>query len=546
MALGSLKLPSVSYSFDNKGKAMVPVTTGAGNKTLGKLEIVSPMVQMSEFFAGIDKSLINLVSFAKKSFGLEEKKATKKKFADADTGGKPTKEGKSNMLESLKESLGGLGDAFGKVSIGEKLGAALLVGALLVFQSVQEALVVVLTPIVAAVKGLVKILGPKGTMLLFLGIFAAIKFAPLIKGALGVAKILGPGIWKGIGVAFKAVNFAVGGLLTGAKGILKSLIPMPGQTGLISKLFGKIKIGLMALRATLIPTVAQLAIPIAIAAAIGLVLVSIRNAFSVFKESLDSGDSMFTAVLKGLGEFFLTIVTLPGTLLIKLASWIAGLLNFDSFKEDLENFDFKSFIKDSFMSFITNFAKVIKAIAKGAGAALLALAPKGETPQGAFSRVYNEVMSGGEGEGKVEKVDSDKEPELKVTSLETKEEDNRSFLDKFVKGDKFKEDKEDNKIQGDTLATAKAAMTSDTVYKTTNTTFSNETNIMKEKIKELLKIQIEKMRIEKESKSAGAIMVNNTTQGDVYNQKKETNVSGELSTEHSDPTSRMINDAMMA
>ena len=90
MALGSLKLPSVSYSFDSKGTAIVPVTTGAGDKKLGKLEIVSPMVQMSEFFSGIDKSLINLVNFAKKTFGLEEKKATKKKTAKKKTSKKKT------------------------------------------------------------------------------------------------------------------------------------------------------------------------------------------------------------------------------------------------------------------------------------------------------------------------------------------------------------------------------------------------------------------------------------------------------------------------
>ena len=68
MALGALTLPSVSYSFDNKGTAMVPVTAGRSDKILGKIEVTSPIQQMSEFFAGIDKSLINLVDFAKKSF----------------------------------------------------------------------------------------------------------------------------------------------------------------------------------------------------------------------------------------------------------------------------------------------------------------------------------------------------------------------------------------------------------------------------------------------------------------------------------------------
>ena len=54
---------------------MVPVTAGQGDKVLGKIEVTSPVEQMSEFFAGIDKSLINLVDFAKKSLNLEEKDA---------------------------------------------------------------------------------------------------------------------------------------------------------------------------------------------------------------------------------------------------------------------------------------------------------------------------------------------------------------------------------------------------------------------------------------------------------------------------------------
>ena len=134
-ALGALTLPSVSYSFDNKGTAMVPVTAGRSDKVLGKIEVTSPIQQMSEFFAGIDKSLINLVEFAKKSFSLEEKDAQREGLQRQDTDDKPTVEGDNkSMLDSLKESFDSLGDAFGNVSIGEKLGAALLVGSLLLFQ----------------------------------------------------------------------------------------------------------------------------------------------------------------------------------------------------------------------------------------------------------------------------------------------------------------------------------------------------------------------------------------------------------------------------
>ena len=91
-ALGALTLPSVSYSFDNKGTAMVPVTAGRSDKVLGKIEVTSPIQQMSEFFAGIDKSLINLVDFAKKSFNLEEKDAQRESLQRQDTDDKPTVE----------------------------------------------------------------------------------------------------------------------------------------------------------------------------------------------------------------------------------------------------------------------------------------------------------------------------------------------------------------------------------------------------------------------------------------------------------------------
>ena len=53
---------------------------------------------------------------------------------------------------------------------------------------------------------------------------------------------------------------------------------------------------------------------------------------------------------------------------------------------------------------------------------MAAIAPGGKTPQGEFSRVYNEVMTGGQGEIKVEKTDLEKtttdgQPELTETKV---------------------------------------------------------------------------------------------------------------------------------
>ena len=188
MALGAIELPSVSYAFDSDGTAMVPVTTGQGDKVLGKIEVSSPVEQMSEFFAGIDKSLIRLVEFAKKSFSLEEKDAQRESLQRQDTDDEEVVGDNKSMLDSLKESFASLGDAFGQVSIGEKLGAALLVGSLLIFSQVQDALVAVLTPVIAVVKKLVDIFGAKGVFLTFLGAIVAIKFAPLITGAFAAAQ----------------------------------------------------------------------------------------------------------------------------------------------------------------------------------------------------------------------------------------------------------------------------------------------------------------------------------------------------------------------
>ena len=89
---------------------------------------------------------------------------------------------------------------------------------------------------------------------------------------------------------------------------------------------------------------------IAIAAAAVAVFFSLKSGFDTFKQSLDDGDSMFTAVLKGLGDAMLTLVTLPYVLVKKLVGFIAGLFGFDNFKEKLESFSIKDTIVNAFKS----------------------------------------------------------------------------------------------------------------------------------------------------------------------------------------------------
>ena len=538
MALGAIELPSVSYAFDSDGTAMVPVTANQGDKVIGKVEISSPMEQVSEFFAGIDKSLIRLVEFAKKSFSLEEKDAQRESLRRTDTDD-DEKEGVDNksMLDSLKESFASLGDAFGQVSIGEKLGAALLVGSLLLFSQVQDALVAVLTPVIAVVKKLVDIFGAKGVFLTLLGSIVAIKFAPLITGAFAVAKKLAPGLWKGVGIAFDAVNFAVKGLATGAKLALKGL-----GGGLkflfdgIGKTFTLIRSGLVAMKAGSLAMLGPILPAAAIAAAAGAILFSLKSSIEVFKQSIEDGDSAMTAVGKAILDFTATLVTLPLTLVKNLIGYFAGLLGFDNFKEKLDSFSFK----DGFINIITGFvdkvksffgaifdfdikgiidkignigariSNTLKAIAKGAVAMVAAAVPGGESPTEAFSRVYNEVLNTGEGVVKNEAA------EIANTPL----------------------------VEDGAMAAAKAAMTTNEAYTTNNTTFNNTTNMMKEKIIELLKFQMQKLEIEREGNTNAPIMVSTNKGGDTHVSNSTTNVSGEPNTDHTETTQKLLTYAI--
>jgi len=538
MALGAIELPSVSYAFDSEGTAMVPVTANQGDKVLGKVEISSPMEQVSEFFAGIDKSLIRLVEFAKKSFSLEEKDAQRESLRRTDTDD-DEKEGVDNksMLDSLKESFASLGDAFGQVSIGEKLGAALLVGSLLLFSQVQDALVAVLTPVIAVVKKLVDIFGAKGVFLTLLGSIVAIKFAPLITGAFAVAKKLAPGLWKGVGIAFDAVNFAVKGLATGAKLALKGL-----GGGLkflfdgIGKTFTLIRSGLVAMKAGSLAMLGPILPAAAIAAAAGAILFSLKSSIEVFKQSIEDGDSAMTAVGKAILDFTATLTTLPLTLVKNLVGYFAGLLGFDNFKEKLDSFSFK----DGFINIITGFvdkvksffgaifdfdikgiidkignigariSNTLKAIAKGAVAMVAAAVPGGESPTEAFSRVYNEVLNTGEGVVKNEAA------EIANTPL----------------------------VEDGAMAAAKAAMTTNEAYTTNNNTFNNTTNMMKEKIIELLKFQMEKLQIEREGNTNAPIMVSTNKGGDTHVSNSTTNVSGEPNTDHTETTQKLLTYAI--
>jgi hypothetical protein len=552
MALGALSLPAIEPAFNSEGTAMVPVTANRNvDQKLGTIEIKSPMDQVTEFFAGIDKSLIRLVEFAKRSFGLEEKQAQRDQLRRQDTDVPGDEKEDKNIIDTLKEQFSTFKEGFDKISIGEKLQAALLVGALALFVKAQDVLIPIVTAIVKAFNFVAEnVFGdtenPKtNTLLSLLGIFAAFKFAPLVgaaltasKGILSATKSIGSavfGVGKGsLKFVFEGINKAGALAFQGAKGALKLI--EGGFQGLfngIGKTFGLIRKGLVAMRAGSLAMLGPLLPAVAIAAAIGAVLYSLKSSIEVFKTSLDEGDSAMTAVGKAILDFTATLVTLPLTLAKKLLSFFAGMLGFSGMKEKLDNFSFK----DLFINIITGFvnkvkdffgaifdfdfksilekignmgqriATTLKGIAKGSVAMIAAAVPGGESPTEAFSRVYNEVLNEGEGAIKNETGNID------------------SLVDSGA------------------MAAAKQAMTTNEAYNTTNNTVNNTTNIMKEKIIELMKQEIEKQKIIQETNKA-PITIANTKGGDVINQSSNTYQSGEPNSDHTETTQKILTTAI--
>ena len=438
MALGSLALPGGNIGFDAEGTAMVPIS--AGESKLGEIKIKSPLDTFKETFSEMKESLSAMVgiqtaeakrqafhdqqSLKQRSFENEQ---ANQRLEDAGMQGPvlPTLnddlEGvdtdKKENVEAFESSLlgavlGDLKDAFDNVSFGEKMTALLLTGGFALFSKYSDQITKALTPVVQFVMDIVDTLGPEGAFGLFIGGFILLKSglaSKLIKGAGGlILKTIKAsaasldrqgGLFKAMGNGFEAINKGAKSLV-GQVGKMGTMI-----TGGLTKGFNALGAGLKSLRLGIVSmsgSLSSMLIPflpvLAIAAAAVAIFFSLKSGFETFKQSLDEGDSMFTAVLKGLGDAMLTLVTLPATLVKKLVGFIAGLFGFDNFKAELESFSIKDKIVQVFKSLTGGMVNIIKAIAKGAAAALAAAIPGGKTPQEEFARVYAEVMKGGEGE----------------------------------------------------------------------------------------------------------------------------------------------------
>ena len=541
--------------------AGMPTVAPAGGAITPEAAPMSPIDTLKEVFFDIRDGIESLVTQSKEALGFEKEKDREtdidQSLGRGDKDEVEKTDGKS-ILDSLRENLiGPLTEGFQNVSIGEKLKAALLVGALALFIKVSDSLVPVVKKIVESFQFVRdKVFGDTenpntNTLLALLGIFAAFKLAPLVSVAKDVSTYLGGAMLKGL----KSLNTA---FIAMRAFIVKDMIPaiVKAYGGVKGKLFGAItKLGtaFTALRtfvtasmipaitgmlASLTPMIAPLLPVVAIAAAVVAVLYSFKSAFETFKTSLDEGDSILVAVGKGILDFGLTLATLPLTLVKNLVGFFAGILGFDSFKEKLDNFNFK----DAFIGILTGFvtkvkdfftdvlkidiggiisklgnlgAKVgntLKAIAKGSVAMIAAAAPGGESPTEAFSRVYNEVMAAGESA-------ADTSPVVKKDAVADEEIEKAST----------------------TMEAAKAAVTQDAAYTTDNRVFNTTNNIMQEKIVAILKAQLDlaemKMKMDLEAQK-NMMMINKG--GDVVNQSSNTFQAGAANSDHTDLTAKIL------
>jgi hypothetical protein len=317
---------------------------------------------------------------------------------------------------------------------------------------------------------------------------------------------------------------SAGSLIT--KGLTKGFTML--GTGLKS-----LQIGIMSMSSSLGAMLVPFLPVIAIAAAAVAVFISLKSGFDVFKKSLDDGDSMFTAVLKGLQDAMLTLVTLPYVLVQKLVGFIAGLFGFDSFKEKLESFDIKEKIVEAFSSLTGGLVKILKAVAAGAGAALASVF-KFKNPIKAFSEAYSEVMAGGEGKSAMEKADEaagigtgdgaiaeaiGKESNAKIKAK-------AKFMEKeadFIYDDKssYYARSIRNRKDGPEKFLDRRSTTADMLFEMSES---------------------DKLAYSKQYDNTGMpIVFNQNSQGDVYNQKSETNVTGDLEVNNTESSQRLIN-----
>ena len=372
-----------------------------------KDEVSSPLIGMSKFFASIDEGIRKVAKSTADSLGItkimsmimakdltiqeKQDQAAKVKKRDAkiksgETVEETTKKSGKTFVQSIKDSV----DNF---DFGDKLKAALLLAGFYIFTQLQETIIPVIK---ALIKGFIfvrdKVFGntenpTANTMLAFLGVLTAISFIGPIKIAKFVAIKVGLlAIQLG---AFLLNTTFVAGTFSKMSMLMKASL-IPAVLGMLTSI-GTMALSLGAMLVPFSPILGAIAIGVA-------VLYSLKKGFDVFQESLEDGDSMLVAIIKGVQHSLLTLISLPVILFKKLVGFVAGLFGANDFKERLEKIDVAKMLGDSLILLVTSAFKFIKALTLGVIGAIKALLPGGEGPIEAFKRVYSEVMTGGKGE----------------------------------------------------------------------------------------------------------------------------------------------------
>jgi hypothetical protein len=146
--------------------------------------------------------------------------------------------------------------------------------------------------------------------------------------------------WVEIGIviaSFLAAFVIVKAAMIGAK-IVKTI-------QLIGAAFSAVK---AFFAATMLPAVTAMMVPllpfIAIAAAIGVALYALWEAFKDAKKTFDKTGSIGEALKVGISKFIGTIVGFIPMLVLKLVSWVAGMFGFDDFASQVDAIDPIEFI----------------------------------------------------------------------------------------------------------------------------------------------------------------------------------------------------------
>ena len=125
---------------------------------------------------------------------------------------------------------------------------------------------------------------------------------------------------------------------------------------------------------------------------------AIEVGMAIFKELTSLGDGAdildkFFAIAKGIQKGIANIVLIPLDLLKDGVSWLMEKIGLGNFSKLLDSFSFS----DLFGKLVDTMFNVLEGFARGAVAAIMAIAPGGDSPAQAFMKEWNNVMSGGTG-----------------------------------------------------------------------------------------------------------------------------------------------------